>query len=166
MTLAELWNYPVIRQEETGAGWFSNLFGYNQTKDPTIPNYASNGVDVPMNQPKTVTLWDKYALNFGVAASASDPTPNAAMTQDQTWYSSIFQGARNFGKFVFCPIFTECPEPLPPGGVKLTDLSGAAGTMVGDTLKNALGPLMPIIIMLLVGLVLVNLILSRTGVKV
>jgi len=154
-----------MNTEETGAGWFANLFGYNQQEDPTIPNYASNGVDVPMNQTKTVTLWDKYGLNFGPAASAADPTVNSAPAQDQAWYSGIWQGAKSVGKFVFCPIFTTCPEPLPPEGIKITDIGSAAGKAVGDTVKSALTPLMPLLVILVVGLVLINLILSRVGVK-
>ena len=153
------------RTEETGAGWFSKLFGYNLASDPTIPNYASNGVDVPMNQPKTVSIWDKYGLNFGVAASAADLTQNEAPAQDQTWYSSIWQGARNVTKFVFCPIFTTCPDPLPPDGIKLTDLSGAAGKVVGDGLKSALGPIMPILVLLVVAIIAINFTLTRVGVK-
>ena len=149
--------------EETGAGWFSNLFGWAKFWDSTIPNYASNGVDVPMNQPKTVELWNKYGLNLGVAASASDPTQNAAPTQDQTWYSSIWQGAKNVTSFVFCPIFTTCPDPLPPGGVKLTDLGGAAGKAVENTVSAAMAPLLPILIIIVVGLVLINLALSRVS---
>lgn len=151
------------RIEETGAGWFSNLFGYNQTSDPSIPNYASNGVDVPMNQPKTVSLWDKYALNWGTAAGASDPTVNSQAAADQTWYSSIWQGAKSSVKFVFCPIFTECPDPLPPGGIKLTDLGSAAGKAVGDTVESAVRPLLPILIVLVVGLVLVNVIVTKVS---
>lgn len=150
---------------ETGEGWFSRLFGYNQTEDPTIPNYTSNGVDVPMNQDKTVTLWDKYGLNFGTAAPAYDPTVNKAPAQNQTWYSSIWQGARNVTKFVFCPIFTTCPEPLPPEGLTVGGLGGAAGKAVGDSLWSALRPLMPLLIILAVILVLSNVLLSRVGVK-
>lgn len=153
------------RQEETGAGWFSNIFGYNLTRDPTIPNYASNGVDVPMNQPHTVALWDKFGLNFGTAATAADPTVNGATAQDQTWYSSLWQGVRNTTKFVFCPIFTQCPDPLPPDGVKLTDLGSAGGKVLGDTLKSALGPIMPILVVLVVAIVAINITLSRVGVK-
>lgn len=152
--------------EETGAGWFASLFGYNTSRDASIPNYVSNGVDVPMNQPATVSLWNKYGLNLGTAFSApSDPTPNTAPAADQTWYSRAWQGVKNTTKFVFCPIFTECPDPLPPGGVKLQDLTGAAGKAVGDTLMTALGPIMPLLLMALAVLILVNLTLSRAGVR-
>lgn len=146
-------------------GWFASLFGYNQTADPTIQNPASNGVDVPMNQPKTVMLWDKYGLDFGSPTNASDSTPNQATAADQSWFSSIWQGTKNFGKFVFCPIFTTCPEPLPPGGITVASIGSSAGKAVGDTLSSALSPIMPILIILLVGLVLVNLTMNRVGVK-
>jgi hypothetical protein len=153
------------REEETGAGWFSHLFGYNVARDPTIPNYASNGVDIPMNQDRTVTLWDKYGLNLGVAASIADPTQNTAPAQNQTWYSTIWQGTRATAKFIFCPIFTTCPDPLPPGGIKLTDLTSGAGKALGDGLKSALGPIMPILVLLVVAIVAINFMLSRVGVK-
>lgn len=156
---------PDTRQEETGAGWFSNIFGYNITRDPTIPNFASNGVDVPMNQVGTVSLWNKYGLNWGAPNGASDPTPNDAPAQDQTWYSSIWQGIRGTSKFVFCPIFTSCPDPLPPDGIRLADLSSAGGKVIGDTLKSALGPITPILLLLVVGIVAINFTLSRVGVK-
>jgi hypothetical protein len=150
---------------ETGAGWFSSLFGYNQTEDPTIPNYASNGVDVPMNNPDTVVLWNKYGLNLGAATTAADKSPNTTPAADQTWYQRFWAGAQSGVKFVFCPIFTDCPAPVPPGGYKVSDLGSAAGKAMGDTLKSALGPIMPILVILIVILILVNLTLSRVGVK-
>ncbi len=151
--------------QETGAGWFASLFGYNQTEDPSIPNYVSNGVDVPMNLPRTVTLWDKYGLNWGSPTNASDPTPNTSTAADQTWFSSLYQGAKNVGKFVFCPFFTTCPEPLPPGGITVSSIGGAAGKAVGDTLQSALSPIMPILVILAVVIVLLNITLTRVGAK-
>ena len=151
---------------DTGAGWFSRLFGYNQTEDPTIPNYASNGVDVPMNFPATVVMWDKYGLDYGAPAGysgAGKHTENNQQALSQTWYSSMFQGIKAGAKFVFCPIFTECPAPLPPGGITVGGVLGSAGKAVGDGVSATLSPLMPLLIILVVGLVLVNVILTKAG---
>jgi hypothetical protein len=136
-------------------GWFSGLFGWFQ-RDSSLPNAASNGSDVPTPNYGSTT---KYSLPFwgGQDGGVVNENPPA----DQSWFGKIWSGAKSVGQFVFCPIFTTCPAPLPPGGITIGGIAGEAGSAAGNAAKNALSPILPILLVLAAVLLLGNILLAR-----
>lgn len=148
---------------QASTGWFSSMFGWIWKGPGTIENSGSNAVDVPPNGGSGTSIWSKYGLDFGTPAAAStvtSPTSSLPAT-DQSWFSRIWSGVKGTTQFVFCPIFTECPAPLPPGGISLSSGAQSVGQATGNAIASALSPLLPMLLILVVGLVLVNAIIGK-----
>jgi hypothetical protein len=135
-------------------GWFASLFGWF-SRDNSIPNVNSNGSDVPLPDYGSAS---KYSLPFWGGKDGG--AVNAAPPSNQGFFSKIWQS--DTAKFIFCPIFRDCPEGVPPGGyTPVEDALGAAGKAVGQGASAALGPIFPILIVLAAILLLANILLPR-----
>jgi hypothetical protein len=137
-----------------GSGWFASLFGWFQ-RDSSLPNQGSNASDVPLPGYGAQTV---YSLPMW--GGQDNGAVNAAPPSNQGWFSSIWNS--DTAKFIFCPIFRECPPGVPPGGyTPVEDALGSAGKAVGSGAAAALSPLMPILLVLAVILVMANVLLPK-----